>query len=70
MMASSFVPRGRVSPLTRTSHSGLHTLVMGSRLFYLLLLLAIAPLASATEVPLVKTGGVYAVPARSMARSR
>jgi hypothetical protein len=37
--------------------------VSASRLFSLLLLPAIAPLASATEIPLVKTGGVYAVPA-------
>jgi hypothetical protein len=39
-----------------------HRLVIARRLFFLLLLVAIAPLASATQVSLVKTGGVYAVP--------
>lgn len=51
---------GRLSP---TAHRlMLDRLVLARRLFPVLLVLAIEPVAHATEVPLVKTGGVYAVP--------
>jgi hypothetical protein len=37
-------------------------LVLAWQVSSLLLVVAVEPLASATQVPLVKTGGVYAVP--------
>ena len=50
----------RLSPTTDLLP--LTSLALVARVFSLLPLVALVPLASATEVPLVKTGGVYAVP--------